>query len=129
MVVVSGTRFENFFFFFARTATHVRACESEGTACVVVLSGTRFESFFFACLHVWPCTYGHVRTKERPVWLLFLARGLKFFCFVLFARTAMHLRACTSLSIIPAISVCLSVCLSVCMCVCDRRFLTTPGPI
>ena len=31
------------------------------------------------------CTYGHARTKERPVWLLFLARGLKvFFCLFVF---------------------------------------------
>ena len=58
MVVVSGSRFEIFFFFFALTATHVRARENEGTACVVVVSGTRFESFF--CLFV--CTYGHART-------------------------------------------------------------------
>ena len=28
------------------TGTHVRARESEGTACVVVVSGTRFEIFF-----------------------------------------------------------------------------------
>jgi len=29
-----------------------------------------------------PRTYGHARAKERPVWLLFLARGLKvFLCF------------------------------------------------
>ena len=40
-------------------------------------------------------TYGHVRAKERPVWLLFLARGLKFFGFVLFACTATHVRART----------------------------------
>ena len=53
--------------FFAHTATHVRARESEGTACVVVVSGTRFESFF--CCFV--CMYGH-------------------------ARTGTHLRACTS---------------------------------
>ena len=47
-------------FWFARTATRVRACKSEGTACVVV-SGTRFESFFyFFFLHVQPRTYGHI---------------------------------------------------------------------
>ena len=46
-------------FFFARTATHVWARESEGTACVVVVSGTRFESFLFffwfarTATHVW----------------------------------------------------------------------------
>ena len=44
-----------FFFWFARTATHVRARESKGTACVVVVSGTRFERDFFFC------TYGHAR--------------------------------------------------------------------
>ena len=38
-------------------------------------------------------THGHVRANERPVWLLFLARGLIFFCFVLFARTATHVWA------------------------------------
>ena len=48
--------------FFARTATHGRARESEGTACVVVVSGTRFESLFFFGLHVRPRTYGHART-------------------------------------------------------------------
>ena len=66
-------------------ATHVRACESEGTACVVVVSGTRFEFFFLiiifffarTALHVRTRTYRHSRAKERPVWLLFLARGLK----------------------------------------------------
>ena len=58
MVVVSGTRFESFLVFFARMATHVRARESEGTACVVVVSGTRFEIFIFF-LHVQPRTYGH----------------------------------------------------------------------
>ena len=49
--------------------------------------------FFFArtATHVWPRTYGHVRAKEWPVWLLFLARGLKvFFVFFWFARTGMH---------------------------------------
>ena len=40
-----------FFLFFctyghARTGPHVRARESEGTACVVVVSGMRFEMFF-----------------------------------------------------------------------------------
>ena len=34
----------------ARMATHVRARESEGTACVVVVSGSRFECFLFVCL-------------------------------------------------------------------------------
>ena len=69
------------FFFFARTGTHIRAHESEGTACVVV-SSTRFESFiFFFFLHVRPRTYGHTRAKERPVWLLFLACGLNLFIF------------------------------------------------
>jgi len=49
--------FESFFFFFARTATHVR-----------------------------PRTYGHARAKERPVWLLFVACSLKVFfvCFFFF---------------------------------------------
>ena len=28
-------------------ATHVRARESEGTACVVVVSGMRFESYIY----------------------------------------------------------------------------------
>ena len=37
-----------FFFTYGHTltGTHVRARESEGTACVVVVSGTRFEFFF-----------------------------------------------------------------------------------
>ena len=52
-----------FFLIFARTATHVRARESEGTACVVVVSGMRFESFFFVffctATHVLPRMYGH----------------------------------------------------------------------
>ena len=88
VVAVSGTRFESLFYFIfyflgvctyghARTATHVQARESEGTACVVVVSGMWFESFFFSS-----SMYGH-------------------------AHTATHVRACTSLSIIPAISVCL----------------------
>ena len=69
---------------------HVRARESEGTACVVVVSGTRFESFFIlffilVCTHVRPRTYGHVRAKERPVWL-FLACSLKVFYFFLHVR-------------------------------------------
>ena len=81
-------------------ATHVRARESEGTACVVV-SGTRFESYLFIfCTychahmgtHVWPRTYGLARAKERPVWL-FLARGLKVDFF--FPHTATHVRART----------------------------------
>ena len=38
-----------------------------------------FFSFF---LHIWACTYGHARAKELPVWLLFLARGLKVFYFL-----------------------------------------------
>ena len=70
-----------------------RERESEGTACVVVVSGSRFESFFclffFArtAMHVRARTYGHMRAKERPVWLLFLARGLKvFFIFILHVR-------------------------------------------
>ena len=39
-------------------ATHIRARESKGTACVVVVSGTRFESFFYIYifLHVRACT-------------------------------------------------------------------------
>ena len=44
-------------------------------------------------LHVRPRTYGHARAKDRPVWLLFLARGLKVFLFYFFARTATHVRA------------------------------------
>ena len=46
-----------------------------------------FFSFFF---HVRPRTYGrartygHARAKERPVWLLFLARSLKVFIFYFF---------------------------------------------
>ena len=59
-VVVSGMRFESFFFL--RTATHVRARESEGTACVVVVSDMRFESFL---LFVFFCTYSHARTATR----------------------------------------------------------------
>ena len=52
-----------FSFFPPRTATHIRARESKGTACVVVVSGARFESFFlFVCLHVRPRTYGHAPT-------------------------------------------------------------------
>ena len=46
------------------TGTHVRARESEGTACVFV-SGSRFESFFFLLffgLHILPRTSGHART-------------------------------------------------------------------
>ena len=31
-----------------------------------------------------PRTYGHVRAKERPVWLLFVARGLKVFYLFIF---------------------------------------------
>ena len=52
---------------------------------------------FFArtTTYVWARTYGHARAKEWPVWLLFLARGLKVF-FVFFARTATHVRACIS---------------------------------
>ena len=63
VVVVSGSRFESFFFFctygHARMAMHVQAQTSEGTAYVVVVSGTRFERFFFF-LHVRPSTYGHI---------------------------------------------------------------------
>ena len=34
-----------------------------------------------------PRTYGHARAKERPVWLLFVAHGLKdFFFFFLHVR-------------------------------------------
>ena len=47
--------------------------------------------------HVRTRTYGHARAKERPVWLLFLARGLKVFLFIFctysHARTATHVRA------------------------------------
>ena len=77
---------------------HVRARESEGTACVVVLSGTQFESLFYFFLHVRPHTFGHARAKERPVWLLLLARGLNVFGFfyLFFVRTATHVRTCTS---------------------------------
>ena len=42
-----------FFCLFFLGGLHVRARESEGTACVVVVSGSQFESFFF-------CMYGHV---------------------------------------------------------------------
>ena len=45
-------------------ATHVRARESKGTACVVVVSGMRFEIFFFF-LHVRP------RTSIENVWCRF----------------------------------------------------------
>ena len=92
-------------------ATHVRARESEGTACVFV-SGSWFDRFLFFGLHVrarmyghartgkhvWPRTYGHARAKERPVWLLFLERGWKvfiFFCTYGHARTGTHARART----------------------------------
>ena len=58
--------FESFFGFFlhvrpTHTATHVRARESEGTACVVVVSGTRFESFF---IFIFARTATHVRARE-----------------------------------------------------------------
>ena len=53
-----------------------------------------FESFFGFFLQVRPRTYGHARAKEQPVWLLFLARGLKVFL-VFFARTATHVQART----------------------------------
>ena len=79
-------RLKVFFLFVFLGGLHVRACESEGTACVVV-SGSQFESltfYVFFGLHVRPRTSGHVRAKERPVWVLFLARGLKVIFFVLF---------------------------------------------
>ena len=52
-------------------------------------------------------SYGHLftkpiqslftRAKERPVGLLFLARGFEsFFLVFIFARMATHVRACTS---------------------------------
>ena len=78
--------FESFFFWFARTATHVRAHESEGTACVVVISGTRFERFFNVCFffarmatHGQPRTYGHARVKERPCVVVSGTRFESFF--------------------------------------------------
>ena len=48
------------------------------------------SQFFFFLLCFFFCTYSHARAKERPVWLLFLARGLKVF---FFARIATHVRA------------------------------------
>ena len=64
-MVVSGSRFESFLFLFF--GLHVRARESEGTACVVV-SGSFFVSglkvlFFF--LHIRPRTYGHVLVATK----------------------------------------------------------------
>ena len=43
-----------------------------------------------------PRMYGHARARERPVWLLFLARGLKvffciFFCTYGHARTSIYI--------------------------------------
>ena len=44
------------------TGTHVRARESEGTACVVVVSGTRFEIFLF-CFVLFARTATHERAR------------------------------------------------------------------
>ena len=46
-----------FFIFIFFFGLHVRARESEGTACVIVVSGSWFESFFF------PRTATHVRAR------------------------------------------------------------------
>ena len=87
----------------ARTATHVWARESEGTACVVVASGMRFESFFFACTatHVWPHMYGHTRTathvracESEGTVCVVVVSGMRFESFF-FAHTATHVRART----------------------------------
>ena len=73
------------FFWFARTATHVLAHESEGTACVVVVSGTRFESFF---LFFFVRTATHVRARESEgtacVVVVSGTQFESFFYFILF---------------------------------------------
>ena len=67
------------FLFFARTATHVRP---------LTYGHARTAT------HVRPRTYGHARAKERPVWLLFLARDLKVF-FIFNFCTYGHARTAT----------------------------------
>ena len=77
-------------FIFARTATHVRARESEGMAFVVVVSGTWFESF----LHVRAC-------ESEGTACVVVVSGSRFesffYYYYFFARTGMHVRARTSI--------------------------------
>ena len=88
-----------FFFFFARTATHVWP-RTYGHARMPPHVRPRTYGHARTATHVQPRMYGHARAKKRPVWLLFLARGLKvffwFFSTYGHARMATHVRTCES---------------------------------